>query len=255
MRIYMISLKRDAARREAMQKRFPKYYSQFHIIDAVDAKDASNAELIAKYDKPCPSDKRRPLTQGEKCCAISHLLVLENFLQSGNEHCIIIEDDIIGEDADFDEVIALLRNNELNGLVVLGGQEGLKNTKYLIGSQVSSALWQVSKVARRFLFRTCCYSLDTETAKLIISSQSTCLTRADAWNKILPNRVDFFYSEKFRHPVDLKLSSLEADRRVDGILRRVYKDGLPQLLINNFTKLLVYFAVILKIRSRFFFNE
>lgn len=250
MRIYMISLKRDAARREAMQKRFPKYYSQFHIIDAVDAKDASNAELIAKYDKPCPSDKRKPLTQGEKCCAISHVLALENFLQSGDEHCIIIEDDLIGEDADFDDAIALLSANKLNGLTVLGGQEGLKNTKHLIGVQVSGTLWKVSKIARRFLLRTCCYSLDTGTAKLIVSCQLSCLTRADSWSKILPSRVDFFYSENFTHPIDLNKSNLEAERKVDGLFERAYRDGLIRIISNNSIKIATRFIVFLKIRKK-----
>src|SRR5690554_1224432 len=133
MKIYMISLKRDIERREQMQERFPLYYPKFHIIDAVDAKDESSAEFIQKYDKPCPHDKRRPLTKGEKCCAISHLLALEDFLQSGDERCIIIEDDIFGNDRDFDEAIYLTQQTKSEDLVILGGQQGLKNSNYLTG--------------------------------------------------------------------------------------------------------------------------
>lgn len=250
MKIYMISLKRDTARRKAMQKRFPRYYSQFHIIDAVDAKDTNNAELIEKYDKPCPSDKRRPLTQGEKCCAISHLLALQDFINSGHERCIIIEDDIIGSDDDFDKAISLLQVENPTGLTILGGQDGLKNSKYLIGIQESNELWKLSKVAHRFLLRTCCYSLDAATTNLIVNSQLTYLTRADHWSEILPIGVDFFYSKKFKHPVDLGLSTLEMDRRVNGFWRKLYQDGLPKFFVNNYTKVIVYFLIISRMRTR-----
>src|SRR5690554_896256 len=139
MKIYMISLKRDIERREQMQKKFPRYYPKFHIIDAVDAKDESSAEIIQKYDKPCPHDKRRPLTKGEKCCAISHLLALEDFLQSGDERCIIVEDDVFGSDNNFDEAADWLDKLNLHGLAVLGGQQGLRGERFIVGREINGS--------------------------------------------------------------------------------------------------------------------
>lgn len=250
MKIYMISLKRDIERREQMQKKFPRYYPKFHIIDAVDAKDESSAEIIQKYDKPCPHDKRRPLTKGEKCCAISHLLALEDFLQSGDERCIIIEDDIIGTDDDFDEAISLLQTENPLGLTVLGGQEGLRNSKYIIGSRRSSGLWELSKIARRFLLRTCCYSIDIATANAISSSQLGHLSRADNWSRILSARVTFFYTEKFKHPVELDKSNLESERKVDSLIKNIHQDGLIKITTNIFAKIVISFVTFLRIRKK-----
>ena len=97
----MISLKRDHGRRELIQKQFPKYYSKIKIIEAVDAQDEGNHSLINTFIHPCKHDKRRPLTRGEKCCSISHLLALEEFLKTDQERCIVIEDDIFGGDRCF----------------------------------------------------------------------------------------------------------------------------------------------------------
>lgn len=245
MKIYMISLTRDLIRREQMKKRFPRYYSQFHIIDAIDAKDEKNTTLIQLYDKPCNQDKRKPLTQGEKCCAISHLLALEYFLQSGYERCIIIEDDIIGTDTDFDVAIALMQKAKPDGLVVLGGQQGLKNSKYLVGSRIFDRFWQVPKVSSIFITRACCYSVETKSAHLILQEQKSCLTRSDFWAKY-KRKITIYYSDIFIHPIDLSDSNLEKERSSLRFVSRLNEDGLRKILYRHYCKIIVVTLSVFK---------
>ena len=250
MNIYMISLKRDTKRREQMQQRFPRYYPMFHIIDAIDAKDEASAKIVKRYDNPDPHDKRRPLTTGEKCCSISHLLALQHFLNSGSERCIIIEDDIIGSDSDFDKVTSFLKLENPAGLTILGGQEGLINSRYLIGIQKRDYLWKLSKMARRFLLRTCCYSVDIKTAKLILSSQLNYLSRADNWIRILPINTNFFYIGKFKHPLESNESNLEPERKEGNLFKRAYRDGPTKIATNSSLKIIIFIITRLGIRKK-----
>lgn len=246
MKIYMISLKRDIERREQMQKKFPRYYPKFHIIDAVDAREESSAKFIQKYDKPCPNDKRRPLTKGEKCCAISHLLALEDFLQSGDERCIIVEDDIIGHDNDFDKSIQMTGNLNVNGLFIFGGQQGLKNSKYLVARKNIKGFWIVPKISITFITRACCYSFDRETAQIIYRAQINCLTRSDNWQKY-KGKFKFYFSDILAHPDDLTKSNLETERSTRGIIFEILADGLKNLMQRNFKKIIIFSLVSFKL--------
>lgn len=233
----MISLKRDTKRREEMQEKFLRYHPKFHIIDAVDAKEKISAELIEKYDKPCPYDKRRPLTKGEKCCAISHLLALEDFLQSGDDRCIIIEDDIIGSDGHFDEALEIAANLNDDSLLVLGGQQGLRNSSYLCGNKTKTDnMWQVTNLSKKFLLRTCCYSVDKKTAKKILKSQKQNLKRADNWLALLGKETKMYYADIFMHPKDLSSSNLERDRRINNFFSKLYADGILNTFRRNIDK-------------------
>jgi len=251
MKIYMISLKRDIERREQMQKKFPRYYPKFHIIDAVDAKDESSAEIIQKYDKPCPHDKRRPLTKGEKCCAISHLLALEDFLQSGDERCIIIEDDIFGDGRCFRVAIDIINQFQQNGLIILGGQQGLKNSKYLCGVKTHiNDLWYLKEESRQFILRTCCYSVDRSTAKKIIKYQEQGLTRADNWSRLLNKKTKMYYSNLFEHPNDSSMSHLECERKENGVVKKIINDGVLNICKRNFFKITCYLLILTKKADR-----
>lgn len=222
-----------------MQKKFPRYYPKFHIIDAVDAREESSAEFIQKYDKPCPHDKRRPLTKGEKCCAISHLLALEDFLQSGDERCIIVEDDVFGSDNNFDEAADWLDKLNLHGLAVLGGQQGLRGERFIVGREINgSGFIELNDLSKEFLSRACCYSVDRACAQGLIRSQKNCLTRADDWSRLTDNG-NMFFSKIFSHPLDLTNSNLEAGRQGKSFFIKIKNDGILNLIRRNLKKSLI----------------
>lgn len=248
--IYMISLKRDSVRRAQMQKNFSNYYDQIKIIDAIDAKDEKNLLLIENYYKPCKHDKRKPLTLGEKCCSISHILALEAFLKTGQESCIIIEDDLIGTDNDFDGAIKMTNKIKDKDIIILGGQQGLKNAIYLSGMKVNvQNLWLVANIARQFVLRTCCYSVTRQVALRILQSQKRCLTRADSWYLLLNKDISIYYADVFKHPVDLKGSNLEQERKPNSLLMRVYQDGIVNLLLRNAIKTMILLLRILHLTT------
>lgn len=241
--IYMISLKRDHARKKLMQKQFPEYYPKIQIIEAVDAQAKSNHSLINNFMHPCKNDKRRPLTQGEKCCAISHLLALEEFLKTDQERCIIIEDDIIGCDADFDTAISITKSIQTKGLVIFGGQQGLKNARFLCGMSTSvNKLWCIPNLSKNFITRACCYSLDRTTAISILNSQKNCLTRADNWQTLISKKTSIFYANIFEHPKDYIQSNLEEERNAHvSVYQKIKSDGVLNIIKRALYKILNIF--------------
>lgn len=238
MKIYMISLNRDIERREQIQQRFPRYYSKFQIIDAVDAREEGSAGIIQKYDKPCSRDKRRPLTKGEKCCAISHIQCLQQFLESNDPYGIVIEDDIEGHDTDFAEALSVVKNLPCGpAIVVLGGQQGMKNAKYLSGQLQDENFWEIPKNSISFLTRACCYALNRDAAEKLVKSQKSCLRRSDTWEYYFKLGIRFFYSDIFKHPIDLKNSRLESDRNIESLFSKTLSDGFVNLILRNYLKL------------------
>lgn len=249
MNIYMISLARDVERRKKMQERFPKNYERFHIVDALDSQDKGSAETVKSHDTPCAHDDRKPLTLGEKCCAISHMMVIDKFLQSGDDRSIIIEDDLIGSDEDIEEAVSITNSLKGNGLLVLGGQQGLKNAKHLSGNKLSENLWRIPSISSPFITRACCYALTRSSAEAILKSQNSCLTRSDFWCKYSKN-IDIFYSDIFLHPIDLSGSSLETERNAGSFMQRVAEDGFKNLTGRFLLKALVGMAVLFGVYSR-----
>ena len=136
------------------------------------------------------------------------------------------------------------------GLTILGGQEGIINSRYLIGIQKSDYLWKLSKMARRFLLRTCCYSVDIKTAKLILSSQLNYLSRADNWIRILPINTNFFYIGKFKHPLESNESNLEPERKEGNLFKRAYRDGPTKIATNSSLKIIIFIITRLGIRKK-----
>lgn len=246
MKIYMISLERDYIRRNELKCRFPINYPLFSWVKAVDATQEMIKEFDSKFGCNSKYRNKKPLTFGEMCCAVSHLLALEDFVKSDSNYCCIIEDDIIGSDKDFEMVLKNVEKFPLNSSVwILGGQQGMKNARYLSGYRLASNLWKIPKESMPFLTRACCYIIDREAAKKIIESQRSFLRRSDIWEyySTLGSGIDFFYSNIFEHPTDLQSSNLEQERVVAGVISSVLADGLQNIVMRYFKKVLLAYRV------------
>jgi len=242
--IYIISLADEKLRKDALKKQFPAYYNQFKFIDAFDFRN-KNIEDIGHLYNRCTHNEKNPLTSTEIGCSLSHIEALNLFLESKHKRCLILEDDIIGTDKDIDLSLQLLRNNFNNGLYILGGQEGMKNGKYLCGYMNLTNIYTVPYLARFFLYRTCCYSVDRWWAKQIIIRQNTCLRRADDWTQLTKFRKDVFFFKVLKHPLTLENSYIQHERNLS-------KDNLASLVYRNFLKLylssLILFRQLKKIK-------
>lgn len=237
MKIYLISLERDKQRRNLLKNKFPDHWSKLIWVKAIDASEAKNQMITNNYASHFPQKPRRPLSLGEKCCAISHIQCLQYFLETDDPNCIIIEDDIEGCDTDFIEALRIAKKLPRDpAIVVLGGQQGMKNAKYLSGYLRDNNFWEIPEKSISFLTRACCYALNREAAKKLLKSQNACLRRSDSWEYYSELGIKFFYSNIFKHPLDLKNSHLEAERENTGVSRKIIADGISNIFFRSLKK-------------------
>jgi|TARA_Y100000296_G_scaffold82144_1_gene110785 glycosyl transferase family 25 len=249
MKIYIISLERDVNRRKKIRQTFPSHWENFTWIHAIDAANPESKKTIQEYFKK-PSSKTKSFTLGEKCCAMSHIKCLQQFLLTEDPACIIIEDDLEGIDRDFIEALKETRKLGDSSVVILGGQQGLKNAKHLSGKRISENLWEIPKTSTPFITRACCYGITRNAATKIIESQNTAQNRSDNWEHYSTLGIKIYYSNIFKHPVNLRDSHLEAQRAKTGFLRKIIEDGTARIIYRILCKLALSLMIGTKIYER-----
>jgi glycosyl transferase, family 25 len=93
--VRVISLKHSYERRTFLQNQFKKLGIEFTFFDAVDGKTLSEADLENYSEKAALKMEGRILSPNEIGCALSHLKLYQELLESGHECYLIFEDDII----------------------------------------------------------------------------------------------------------------------------------------------------------------
>lgn len=220
--IYVVSLESDVDKRNRLSKLYPKYFNQFKFFNAIDGR-----ALLAKdyYNQILPEFflRRRLMSPSEVGCSLSHLQVLKKFQNSSDDFAIILEDDILGTDADLEKIVHIAKSFlEINDdfVFIAGGQEGLAARKYLYGKnvfiqdEVQNDVWSLAAFSVHHVLRTCCYVVTKKSSASIIKYQSNSLTVADFWSLFFVGKsTSFFYSKILRHPLDLKDSVIEKERQ------------------------------------------
>lgn len=229
--IYVISLASEDLRRRSLKYQFLDYYGRFIFVDAIDFRGKKISDLNNFYKK-CSHNERNPLTPTEVACSLSHVKTLKLFLETTHERCVILEDDVMGCDTDISLVLKTMQTTN-RGLFVLGGQEGMKNSRHLCGYKGRSGVYKIPRLARLFLYRTCCYSVDRYWAQKIIDEQSNGLSRADDWSYLTKLRDDVFYLKILKHPTNLSNSSIQVERNFS-------KDNLVSLMYRNAVKIYLF---------------
>lgn len=242
MQIYLISLKNDNFRREVLENQFPRTFSNFKIIDAINGREANAGEYFNNIRKFFKKTKRL-LTPSEVGCTLSHLKALNSFLESNDKYALILEDDIQGNDQDILDILNIVDSiRNLDGVFIFGGQEGFDFNKYILGKpfQIKKSnymYYEVSKFSQRFILRTCCYVVNREIAQYILSIHEDCLRNADAWSTMLElSSYRMYYANYLRHPVDLTDSTIERERESFyeyKFLKRIYKQGILWKIFNK----------------------
>lgn len=245
--VYLISLEKDCARRKALEKRFPKYYSDFIHIKAIDGRKLTAKEYYEATIEFFHKHKR-PMTPAELGCSLSHIKALNDFIKSDYKYALIIEDDIIGCDSDIDIAMQAISTLKQSDFLLLGGQQGLAKRFQLGKKDTSNGLMRVSGFSKKFVARTCCYVVSRVTAQHILDYQSKQLSLADKWDVFFKNTdVNFYFKDVFEHPLDLKNSHIEAERRSldKSFLRKLFSVEGPIKIYNK-----IYFnimAIVLKV--------
>lgn len=211
MNIYVISLEKDQERREKMKLNFPTYWENFNWIDAIDGR-----ELLAKdffiYVNKYFKKNNKLITPSEVGCTLSHIEAYRKFLKTDEEYCLILEDDVIGNDNNIMQIENIIQSEKPNGLVLFGGQEGLPNDywKYILAKKTNS-LYLISAFSKQFLIRAHCYLINRDTAKKLIESHMQEFHVADHWGELL-KEINMYYIDLIKHPEDLSNSNIEQER-------------------------------------------
>lgn len=235
MKIYVVSLPDDHARRERLASLFPLRFADFEIVPAVDGRKSSPF-----LDTPqCKHNRHRPLTNTEIACARSHLNVYERIVNDSPQRqgfVLILEDDVQGDSAQLDDIEKFMPSLPRKSIVILGGLQGLPRAKQLYGYPVvGTGLYKIPRFQLRNIARTCCYLLDCDAAESLLMRQRTCITRADDWASLVDKDTHLFFCSMMSHPdISEAGSHIESSREIlysDGLMGRWRRDGIRESLV------------------------
>lgn len=220
--VYVVSLKRDTARRDKINADFSALGIAFEFFDAVDAKSPDCRDVIQQARKTGRGDV---MSDGEIACALSHQYLYQKMLAEQHEWAVILEDDVIVDER-FKRFMAQLDATALGqldkqALFLLGGQQGLHDYPVLGLSLFSCRRLGGFKFKRvnynaKKIRRTCCYMMNASMAASIIKfTASYGVYHADSWKLLSQNGIinDYYLNEMIIHPkVNETNSHLERER-------------------------------------------
>jgi glycosyl transferase family 25 len=241
MEILVISLPLDLERREVLRTRFPRRFKDFKIDPALDFRNGLPPALFSMI-RFCKRNYRNPLSPPEIGCSLSHMKAYETFLSGSASHALILEDDVLGSDLGIDEIERAITYLEDDAFLLCGGQQGLRNTRYLYGWQQREKLYRLPRLVVRFTARTCCYVVTRKRAAKLLAQQRSCLDRADNWKRLLSDCTNIFFMQALAHPQESNSShidSMRISRSRDGVWRMLLADGVFTTLSNQIVKIFI----------------
>lgn len=242
--VFLVSMKGDHARRERMSAAFPTLYPTMRLVDAVDGRLLS-AQDYFRYASSAFVNHRRLLAPAEVGCSLSHIEALEQFLSTGAERAVILEDDVLGDDAGLSKALEDVRLIPNESVIILGGQEGMPSRKYIFGKPIiENRIFALPHYSTHHIFRTCCYGVTRFSADSIVTSQKASLKLADAWWAFSGKNGDLtiHFSHQLAHPVDRSDSHIENSR---SDLSSQVQRGLLSFLVKRFQRLKRRFGAVL----------
>lgn len=249
MRIYLISLEQDTQRRNELAQRFPLTYPKMQWVQAVNGKELTAKEYFS-YAQQYFNTHKKIITPSEVGCTLSHIKALETFLETDDEYCLILEDDVIGDDKDLNFIIGLVYKNGINGVLALRSQKGFGYEKYIMAKHHND-FYRLPSFSVRFIYGTCAYIVNRYSARIILESHRINFEIADIWSNIINKNIDFYYLDLFIHPEDLTTSHIESERAIfytkeKNFFKRIYKQGLFWKIYNRLRNDIYRWILILK---------
>lgn len=230
MKTYLISLEQDTQRRNELARRFPQTYPKMQWIQAINGKNLPAKEYFS-YVQQYFNTHQKIITPSEVGCTLSHIKALEIFLEKGDEYCLILEDDIIGNDADLETIKSVIIKNKFDGLILCGGQIPFGIEKYKLYKEVCDSVYVVANFSKKYFYGTCCYVVNRRVAQHIVEYHSKELNKADRWDEILGKNINLYYMNVLNHPFEQTHSHIENERsafymKEKNFFKRVYKQGI-----------------------------
>lgn len=230
LKIYLISLEQDHKRRLDLAERFHQTYLKMQWIKAVNGKELSSKEYFS-YVRQYFKNHQKIITPSEVGCTLSHIKALETFLETDDEYCLILEDDVRGQDQDIEKLIKFFSNTSLKGIFLLRDQNNFGFNKYIFGRKIFN-FYEIPRFSIQFMFGSCAYIIDRESAGAVLEHHKKSFEITDAWLRIVQGaKAKFYYSPVFIHPEDLSHSHIENERAnfytyEKNFFKRVYEQGI-----------------------------
>lgn len=214
-RVFLISLKKDEARRETLKKRFESY-DEFNLIDAIDGR-IMNAKEYFSYALASFKAYGRFLSPAEVGCTLSHMKAYEEFLASEAKFALIFEDDVIGDDNGIKKAFDLARKIDENSILICGCQDGLAGRFSAFGKRLEDGFYLVSKRSHVSIYRAAAYIVTKNSAEALLETHKRAVCTTDLWSYLLDsNGLKMYFSDIFAHPLDLSDSNINAERDERG---------------------------------------
>lgn len=233
--IFIVSLKKDVEKREAISKVLNNFNLDFKFIDAVYGKELSTEYLQSLRDKSVGKiiDRGFSATPGEIGCTLSHLKVYQEVIKKDIQWACVLEDDAILDDR-FKVFVENFKEEGLrpDNLYLLGGQRPI--SKKLIVKSVRNirivGMQRFHKTIRseQHIYRTCCYLISSDLAKSLIDLSEDEFILADDWAYLVKRSLikDIYLSDFVGHPIDLSGSNIENERKAEIDKNKISKKSV-----------------------------
>ncbi|MBD2820340.1 glycosyltransferase family 25 protein [Xenorhabdus sp. 42] len=213
--VCIISLENHTKRREKLIESLKENGITPRISNAINGKKLSAEDYFLNFKaKSSKLFGRKFLTPSELGCFLSHSKAINEFLESNNRWLLILEDDV-SVNTNLMQFLSKIENLEDNSIYILGGQDGLKSFKKVIFKTDRFNIKKVIFGTHRWIYRTCCYLINKNTANHLHNFMKNTTYMADDWNLILKHTdiKNIYYSSCFSHPISLDNSIIEEERK------------------------------------------
>lgn len=208
--IKILSLATDEDRRKLIAAQLNELKLPYEFIDAPDGR----VNLM-------PKNKLSKLSNTEAACALGHIRIYNELVNSTDKYWVVLEDDVLVNKERIGVLCDILKkiDGDKPSVYILGGQDGINAAKYFVGKTVlQEQKFRILQSYRssEYVFRTCCYIITKEAANRIANGNSELMYAADNWSEFYANKwiVEPFIIQPslFSHPVDLSGSHIQQSR-------------------------------------------
>ena len=183
--IYVISLEREKARRENMQRRLNTIGANYEIVNAVDGKAINPSQYANRLRRDLwRKNMQKEPTLGEIGCYLSHYQLWQKIASGENECALVLEDDALWGD-DFADIVMGVVNCEWQWEVVNIGHQRKRKHDFAL-----------CEIGSRKLVRHCNYPGIMAAAYLIRPTGASKLLKHC---RIMKEPIDFAYVRYWQH--------------------------------------------------------
>lgn len=187
MKVYIINLEKSVDRKVYMEALLKPYkdFLEIQFVKAVDGRVLTNAQVGKMWDQTGTYDiYGRYMYQSEIGCALSHRKCCELLLESGDDVCLIVEDDLVWQDSDVKNIILtsekILQTDKAR-IILLSGDYWFTRKR------------EVENICLATICEAVCaqaYLINREAAKKVVSADRKYL--ADDWFNLKKQGIELY---------------------------------------------------------------